>query len=130
MKLSHIIRGLSMLAYFSIILKGMIIGIPFILFLFFTLFEWGTKTQVAVLFAFIGLISLVALRKRPKTTRTLLIEIIVFILLLLPILERITSVPISLFNYAAFIIPAISFIILYPLSLLFSYREINRDKRI
>jgi hypothetical protein len=118
LKLYNIFRVLSIAAYFLIMLNGEMISIPFIFFLFFSICDFGTKAQAASVLAFIGLILLITLIGREKTKRTLLIEIVVLILLLLPILERLTSVPISLFNYPAFIIPVVSFIILYLLSML------------
>lgn len=105
-------------------MKGSMIAFPLIWFLFLALFvEWWTVGQFAALLAFIGLILISVFIKSPKTKRILMIEVIVFLLLLAPLLISITGVPISLFNYGAFIIPAISFIFLYLLSVFFSFRE-------
>src|SRR6185295_4318784 len=102
MQLSNVFRMVSILAYCLIILNGEMISLPFICFLYIALFvDIGSLTQVCAILAFIGLISSVILIVLPKTKRILLFETIVFILLLLPLLDRLTSVPILLFNYAA-----------------------------
>jgi hypothetical protein len=104
MKLNNVFRIISILAYCFIMLQGMMIGMCFIIFLLAaSLTEWGTMTQFSTLFALGGLFLLLALTMNQKTKKTLLIETIVFFLLLLPIMVRVTSVPISLFNYPAFI---------------------------
>jgi 4-hydroxybenzoate polyprenyltransferase len=129
MKISLILRSLSIISYCLIFIRGSMIGFPFIIFLFLALFaSWWTIAQLTALLALIGLFSIAIYVESPKTKRILIIEAVIFLLLLLPIIERITDVPIALFNYAAFIIPCISFIVLYLLSLLFSFMEFNKQK--
>jgi hypothetical protein len=129
MKLYNGLKMLSILTYCLIMLKGEMISLPFIFFLSISLFaDFGSLRQLSAILAFVGLISTIILTGRQKTKRTLLLEIIVFILLLFPLLERMTSAPISLFNYTAFIMPGISFIILYILSLFFSYKNFRQIK--
>jgi|SRR5688572_28257523 len=119
----------SIIAYSLIILKGDMIGVPFILYLFSALFEGNMLTRFFALFAIIGLISLLVLMiQGNKTWRLLVMQIIIFLLLLLPVLERLTSFPISTFNYPSFIIPCSIFVILYIQSVFISLRGIQKQK--
>jgi hypothetical protein len=123
MKIYSIFRGLSILSYFSIFIKGEIISGPMFFLMVGALYNSDTLTQVLVVLAFTGLIALGFLMFIPKSEWTLITEIIVFIFLLFPILNELRFEPIPLLKYPLFTTPAISFVLLYLLSLLFSFRD-------
>lgn len=87
----------------------------------------GVKTAITSIAGFAGLLSLLYLLRFKKSRRIILIELGVFILLCVPLIDRLTSVPIELFNYSLFIIPVISFVICYFLSLIISLIAIKNS---
>lgn len=122
-----IFKVLAVLSYCFIMLKGQMIALPFIMFIFFNLFGYEdaliTLTSIA---GIAGLLTLLIVTRYKLSKRTLLIEVLVFLLLCAPIIERLTSVPIELFNYAIFIIPLIGFVLFYVLYLSSSFEEIKQ----
>ena len=99
------------------------IGLPFFMWLIFTLFDFGNIDQ---LFAFLGVIGLAISFVTFNSTRTLkilLLDIIGFMLLASPLIRRMTAIPIEKFNYLAFIIPTTIFGLFYIFSLYFSVRQ-------
>ena len=123
MKLSPIFRTLAIISYLFIFLQGMIIAIPFGCMLFVGLFEAEPLTRVFIILADMALLVLFILSFNKRTKRSLLIELIVYFLLLSPLIRILSIVPIDKFNYLLFIMPVTSFVVLYPLSVLFSFRE-------
>jgi len=121
MKMHFIVRAISILSYFSIYLMGMMIGIPFICYLFLMpFFEWTTTPSqpLTALAALLGL-GMLLRTYAPRVRQTnLATEVFIFILLLSPIIERLVSVPLSLFDYPGFVVPLICFLVLYPLSII------------
>jgi hypothetical protein len=85
---------------------GEMIGIPFILWLFWTSFEFENKNQM---FAFIGMIGLILAFTKYYKNRIL--RVLIFGLMLTPIIRILTEIPIAKFNYLTFIIPLFVFII-------------------
>jgi hypothetical protein len=130
MKKNNRFKILSILSYGFIMLRGEMIALPFFLFLIFSLFEIGTLKQGSAILAFIGLISVGNLTVLKLTKWTLLLEIIAFILLFMPLLDRLTDVPIKLFFYVSFIIPFIGFIVFYTISLFFSFKELKNQQKV
>jgi hypothetical protein len=100
----------------------MIIAIPFGYMLFVGLFEAETLTRIFIILADIALLTLFTLSFNQRSKRSLLIELIAYFLLLSPLIRILSIVPIDKFNYLLFIIPVISFVVLYPLSVLLSFR--------
>ena len=84
---------------------GQMIGIPFIIWLFWTSFEFGNKDQM---FAVIGVIGLISVFTKYYKNRFL--RVLIFGLMLTPIIRRLTEIPIEKFNYLTFIIPLLIFI--------------------
>ena len=123
MRLYPFIRFLSMLAYFLIFLYGDMIQAPMVFFMLGALFGSGFLSEILAILTFLGLLTLVILIMVEKSKRTLLIETLVFIFLLLPIVNVLTFATTQLLKYPMFIIPTICFVLLYPLSLYFSYKE-------
>ena len=108
---------------------GGMIGLPFFLWLLFTLLDFGNIDQV---FAFLGVLGLTISFMTFNSTRTLkvlLLDIISFVLLSTPIIRRMTAVPIELFNYLAFIIPTTLFGLFYIFSIYFSVRQYFQNQK-
>ena len=99
------------------------IGIPFVFWILFTLFDFGNPDQFFALFAVIGLLLNFATRNKQKTIKILSLDIISFLLLISPIVRRLTAIPIEKFNYLLFIIPTIVFVIFYLISIFISFRQ-------
>ena len=106
--MKNAIRTISIISYLLIILAGEMIGLPFICWLFFTLFDFGNIDQ---LFAFLGIIGIIL--NLTKWKNEISITVISFALMLSPIVSRLIQVPLEKFNYLAFQIPLTIFIITY-----------------
>ena len=102
------LKIISLTSYSLIILMGQMIGLPFIFWLIFTSFEFGNSDQIFAVFGLIGLIL-----NFTKYGKLRLGKILSFILMILPISRRLTEIPIQKFNYLAFQIPLLIFIITY-----------------
>ena len=126
MRLYKVFRVIALLSYCFIMINGEMISFPFFLFLAISIFLG--EDILAKASALIGIIGIILLLTQKQTKRTLLIEALALIMLILPIVERLTSVPINLFNYSTFIFPSISFIVFYILSVFFSYKEFKSNK--
>lgn len=126
MKWYNILKCFAVLAYLFIILNGEMISAPFFPYLIFTLFDFGTLAELYSLAAISGLILIIVFARHQNSKRKLLFETLAFLLLILPMMDRLTSVPIRLFNYAAFIIPASIFLCLFIVSLLLSILELSK----
>lgn len=113
-------RIISLLSYSLIILMGQIIGLPFICWLLFTSFDFGNIDQ---LFAIFGLVGIVI--NLTKWKNNIPLTIISFLLMLSPIISRLLQVKIELFDYLAFQIPLIIFVITY---LMFIVMNITHKK--
>ena len=118
--MKNVLRTISIISYLIIILVGEMIGLPFILWLIFTIFDFGNINQI---FALIGIIG-VGLNLT-KWRNKILITIISFILMLSPLISRLSQVEIEKFNYLAFQIPFVIFIITY---LIFIFINIKQEK--
>ncbi len=127
-KTRTIFRTLSILSYCFIMLNGQMIALPFIFFIVFTMFgSEGTQTAATSIASFSGLLLLLYLLMFKISKGIILIELGIFILLCASLIDRLTSVPIELFNYSLFIIPVISFVICYLLSIIFSFRDVKNN---
>ncbi len=87
---------------------GQIIGIPFLLWLIFTSFEFGNIEQI---YAILGILGIVLIFSKYWNLR--LVRILSFALMVTPIIRRLTETPIEKFNYLPFQIPLWIFIITY-----------------
>lgn len=128
MKISprKIFKFFSILSYCCIMLKGQFMVFPFIWFILFTIYgSEGSQVEFASIAGLTGLLLLLYLLQFKKTKYILLIELGVFILLCAPLIQRLVSVPIELFNYPLFVIPVISFVTFYFLLLIFGFKELN-----
>ena len=80
------------------------IGIPFIVWLFWTSFEFGNSDQI---FAFLGLIGLILMFT--KFFKHRILKVLSFLLMIILLVRRLTEVPFEKFNYLAFQIPLLIF---------------------
>jgi hypothetical protein len=101
----------------------MIITMPFILVLTLGIADAVPIMKILLTLADLALIGLAILNFRRKTKATIALECIVFFLLLSPLLRTLTAFPLQMFEYPLFIVPFAGFVILYPLSLLFTYLD-------
>ena len=118
-----IAKLISIVSYLLIILMGSMIGLPFFMWLIFTLFDFGNVDQ---LFAFLGVVGLTisfVIFNSTRTYKVLLLDIISFMLLAIPLIRRLTAIPIEKFNYLAFIIPTTIFLLFYIIAVFFSFRQ-------
>ena len=102
---------------------GEMIGLPFFLWLLFTLFDFGNPDQLFAFLAVIGLTIIFIKLNSARTVKTILLDIGCFVLLASPIVRRLRVVPIEKFNYLAFIIPTTIFTVFYLVSIYFSIRQ-------
>lgn len=123
MKKQKAFKIIGIISYLLIILMGEMIGLPFFLWLMFTMFDFGNADQIFALLGVIGLAINFMTLHLARSLKTILLDILCFGLLISPIVRRLTSVPIEKFNYLAFIIPTVIFMLFYLLSILFSIRQ-------
>jgi uncharacterized membrane protein len=123
MKYLKIFRIISIIAYSVIILKGQMIGLPFLLWLAFTVFDFGNIDELFAVLAVLGLILIFRNWNKARTQKILFVDFVCFLLLATPILGRLNAVPLTLFNYSAFIIPTAAFALCYLISLACSCKQ-------
>jgi len=87
---------------------GEMIGIPFLMWLMFTGFDFGNIEQIFAIFGLAGIIL-----SFTKYWKLRIVKILSFILLISPLIKRMTEIPIEKFNYLAFQIPLVIFVITY-----------------
>ncbi|WP_298348209.1 hypothetical protein [uncultured Dokdonia sp.] len=102
------LKIVSLISYSLIILMGEMIGIPFLMWLIFTSFDFGNIEQF---FAIIGLTGIIL--SFTKYWRLRIVKILSFILLISPLIKRMREIPIEKFNYLAFQVPLVIFVITY-----------------
>jgi len=130
MKLSSILREVAIIVYFLIFVKGLYINFPLIAYLLFTLGSFGTDEQIFSSIAFLGIfVHFFHPNYRKKTTK-LMINGMVFLFLLTPVVHQLFTLPLDRFNYRWFLIPGISFFVMYAVSLALLGREIITGKKI
>lgn len=101
-----------------IILAGQMIGLPFILWLIFTTFDFGNINQ---LFAIFGLVGITLNLTKWRTN--IIVTILSFLLMLSPIISRLVQVPLEMFDYLAFQIPLTIFIVTYLTYIIINAKE-------
>ena len=129
MKLQKIFRAIAIIFYLSIILSGQMIVLPLIIWLLFTLFDFGDIDQLFALIAIIGLFLICFNFNKDRTRKVLSLDLLCFFLLISPLVKLMTAVPIELFNYTAFIMPAVLFVLFYITSLLFGCKQYSQIKK-
>ena len=130
MKVDAIMRLFSIICYLFIFLSGQVIALPFGLFLATVMFDGVEPMErVLLILADVSLISLVIVSVNSKTVWSLVIEIVAFVLLLLPFIRMFIDWPLKTFNYLLFTVPFGGFVILYAASLVKSIREYNLSQK-
>jgi len=102
------LKIISLISYSLIFLMGQMIGLPLIVWLIFTSFDFGNIEQ---LYAILGLTGIIL--NFTKYGQSRMIQVLSFILMIAPIIKRLTEAPIEKFNYLTFQIPLIIFVITY-----------------
>jgi hypothetical protein len=128
LKQQKVFKVIAIIIYLLTILHGQMIGLPFFLWLLFTLFDFGNIDQLFAFLAIAGLTIICINQNKMRTSKVLMVDILCFFLLASPIVRRMMAVPIELFNYLAFIIPTILFALFYTASLFFACREYSKIK--
>ncbi len=124
------IRFFSLFAYIFIFLRGSMIIIPLGCMMLFGIFD---SEPIMILFYALADLAFITtcvlfFSKRNKWTASL--EIVLFILLLLPLLKIFLSFSFVWFNYFLFLFPAICFITLFPISIFLNERKFRKSKAI
>ena len=117
------LKIVSLISYSLIILKGDIIGVPFLLWLLFTCFEFGNTDQI---FAIAGLIG-ISIMFTNQFKKSSLVQILSFSLMMTPIIRRLSLVSLEKFNYLLFQIPVFIFVLSYVI-LIVKYKEKSKSK--
>jgi len=107
-------------------LMGQMIALPFFFWLLFTLFDFGNVDQLFAFLAVVGLVTICINQNKTRTSKILALDLLCFFLLASPLVRRMTTVPIELFNYLAFIIPTTLFGLFYMASLFFGCRQYSQ----
>jgi hypothetical protein len=107
-------------------LQGDMIAIPFGMWLFLALFDFSSIGPLFAILAFLG--AFVACGTR-KQSRYYVIKILAaFLLLLSPLVWRLSVVPLELFDYTAFKAPLVFFVIFFIASLILETRNHEKFK--
>lgn len=118
MKKNNILKTLSIVFYSLILLNGSMIALPFLIYLCFNMFGLGTISQIVIsIIGVLGFIIVIKQMSQKVTLKRIFIEILGLIMLTVPLIERLNSVAIKLFDYLTFKIPTILFLIFYLVSL-------------
>ena len=93
------------------------------------MFDFENVNQPYALVAVVGLtINFIVINKR-RTFNIILLDIVCFLLMATPIVKRMTDVSINLFNYSAFMIPTIVFVLLYLISIGLSAGQYLQERK-
>lgn len=118
MKRETIIKVVSIISYSSIILMGQMIGIPLIMWLIITSFEFGNSDQIYAASGLVGMIFMFS-----KFFNKIIIKLVIFTLMLTPIIARLIQVPNGKFVYVSFLFPLIIFVLSF---LILFFRKAKR----
>lgn len=106
MKKEKTLKIISLTSYSLIILMRQMIRLPILFWLIWTSFEFGNSGQLFAVFGLIGFILMFT-----KLYKQRIFKILIFVLMITPIVRRLTEVPFEKFNYLAFQIPLFIFVI-------------------
>lgn len=123
---ASIFRFISIAAYFLIFLQGSMLLLPFGLMLIAGVFTAEPLMKLLLILADIALITLAVLSFRERTKWTTTIEIVIFFVLLLPLVNIFLSFSFQWFNYFLFLFPSGCFILFFPLSIALAVYKNNR----
>lgn len=126
---------LALIFYFLIILQGDMIGIPLVIWLLYSLSQFGKISQLFAIVAIVGSILFTLTHSNYKPTATLFIRLLAICMMLSPILWKLSVLPFHLFNYSSFVTPillfmAISvFLILSDLATIYRSKDTNTNQK-
>jgi hypothetical protein len=118
------IKTISIVSYLLIILKGQMVGLPFGVWLILSSFNFGSIDQLFSILAIIGLTL-----NYSKWKNSIPVIVTSFIFLASPIVSRMVQVPIEMFDYLAFEIPLVTFVLAYMMSISINVVERMRTTR-
>ncbi len=107
------LKIISLISYSLIILMGQMVGIPLLMWLIYTSFDFGNIDQI---YAIIGLVGIIL--NFTKYTKSRIIKVFSFVLMIIPIVRRLSETPMEKFNYLTFQIPLLIFTITYLILIL------------
>lgn len=129
MKLYFILRIISIVCYSFIFLQGSMIVMPVIIVFTLGITDGDPATRLLRILADLALITLAIISFMDKSKVTIALELIIFFLLLSPLIQVLLIFPFRMFASPLFIGPFVGFVILYPLSLLFSYLDYRKPQK-
>ncbi|MNK31408.1 hypothetical protein D3C87_498440 [compost metagenome] len=117
------LRYASLFFYSFIILMGWMSPIPLIIWLIFTIFDFGNSDNIFAILGIIGLF-MQLVKPNPKTLKKeIVFYLISFVFLISPVIKRILAISIENYNYLGFIIPLSLFIILYKIAIIIRIKK-------
>lgn len=126
MSLKKTFLALSLISYSLILFQGMILSFPLLLVLFFWLFDFHSISPLFSVLGLSGIFLGMAFRNK-SGWKVALINIIVFGLLSAPLVWRLMSVPLALFNNWGFYIPTIAFVIFFWIFVFCPHASVPQD---
>ncbi|WP_312393770.1 hypothetical protein [Chryseobacterium sp.] len=112
------LKIISVLSYCCILIMGMMIAVPMILFLIGTAIDFGSTDQI---FAILGIVGIVLTFISWK--EGVLKSIIAFLFMISPIISRLFQAPVESFHYWVFTAPLAIFIITYLIVIILQIKE-------
>lgn len=123
-------RTLSIISYLFIFLQGSMIILPFGCLLVTGIFDAEPIMKFFIALADITLLFLLIISNKKRRNSTLFLELLSFILLLLPLIHLLLSFSFKWFNYFLFLFPTACFIILFLLSIFLRERNFRREGKV
>lgn len=123
--MSKKLRIFALISYFFIFFMGSMIAMPLFSILLFSFFD--IEMIQWTFYAIIGLSLLLFNNTKINDKDRFLLNITSFILLLMPIIDRLLTFEWHWFNFPMFYVPLILFIIFYLMSLYFQIMEIPKS---
>jgi hypothetical protein len=128
--MSSIIRIFSIFAYLFIFLQGSMIAVPMGLLLVVGIFTAEPLMMLFLGLADFALLILLFIPQKKGGGWKMAIEILLFLLLLLPLIYLLMTFSITWFNNALFMVPLTIFVVLYFWSVMLDYRMHRKAKRV
>ncbi|KFC22727.1 hypothetical protein SAMN04488097_3247 [Epilithonimonas lactis] len=113
----------SLLSYFFIFIMGSMIAMPFGCILLLSFLDFSVLKYT--IFGIVGIIILFYNLNRKTTNIKIIIDVLVFLLLLYPIMNRLFLFSMSFLNHPTFYIPLGLFISFYLISIFFEFKNLR-----
>jgi hypothetical protein len=132
MKTVRKLQAIALLFYALMLLKGSMIAVPFLFYLVINLSFLGTISQgITGWIAILGLI--LWIRKKYAVnfeSKNTVVDLLIFIILLAPVIERFCNVSTKQLDYPSFKFPLIVYVCLFGVSFFWSKKTEDLMKRI